>query len=93
MHHTKARCGHLVVAVGAEGSLARLAQEQRTCDHPRCKSGLSDKFSVGECEAYCRLHDMNVGGWVVDLVTKEVRTTSGRFKGLIEFARHAKSTP
>ncbi len=85
MNYTTARCGHSVPAVGAEGSLARKACESRTCDLPRCKSGLPSKFTDRECAAYVWMYDKRI--WTVDLLKKTVQTGDGTlYKNLIDFA-------
>lgn len=87
MNHTIASCGCSVISVGAPGSMARRAQERRPCDKPRCRSGLPKKFTDEECEAYCRLLDSGVMGWIVDLLTKRVDTHQATYKDLVEFAK------
>ena len=72
MNTITARCGHSVPAVGTPGSMARRAAESRTCDAPRCRSRLPAKFTDAECEAYCRLQDRQIRGWLVDMLTKRV---------------------
>lgn len=87
MNHVKARCGHLVPAVGAPGSAARKDCERRTCGSPRCESGLPAKFTDRECAAYVWMWD--TPPWVVDLIDKTVRTGSGtKYANLVEFATH-----
>ena len=91
MNHTRASCGHSVIAEGAPGSSARKACERRTCGLPRCRSGLPAKFTQAECEAYCTLLDMGVRGWTVDRLTKDVLTAEGeKWVGLVEFLNHTK---
>ena len=79
MNTVIAKCGCSVPAVGAPGSTARLACERRTCDKPRCRSGLSQGFTDAECEAYVRLEAMGLA-FTVDLVTHDVqlRLPSGK---------------
>lgn len=89
MNHTKASCGHLVIAEGAPNSSARRAQERRTCELPRCKSGLPKKFTDRECAAYVWLHGRGIRPWVVDLLNKSVCNGRGEmFVSLVEFALH-----
>lgn len=79
MNTVVAKCGCSVPAVGAPGSSARRACESRTCDKPRCRSGLSRAFTDAECEAYVRLETMGFA-FTVDLVTHDVqlRMPSGK---------------
>jgi hypothetical protein len=77
MNTTTARCGHPVPAVGDPGSRARRAAERRTCDSPRCRSGLPPKFTDEECKQYLHLVDLGVG-FLVDNVDKSVLLADGR---------------
>lgn len=91
MNHTTASCGCSVIAVGAPGSLARRVQELRSCEKPRCRSGLPDKFTDEECEAWCWLKDNGITGWSVCVITKlcweyPEPDYSRRYPGLVEFA-------
>lgn len=72
METINARCGHPVPAVGTPGSMARRAAMARTCEHPRCQSGLPAKFTDAECAAYVRLSRSRFRGWTVDYVDKSV---------------------
>lgn len=86
-NYTTARCGHQVIAEGAPGSSALKACEKRTCDRPRCKSGLPDHFTDRECAAEIWMWDKPK--WMVDLDDKTVVTASGkRYANLVEFAKH-----
>jgi hypothetical protein len=83
----------MVVAVGADGSYARRAQQQRTCGAARCQSRLPTKFTDEECDAYLFCWD-NASAWTVDYVTKEVthhwdeHSGVSKYANLIEFAKH-----
>lgn len=90
MNKTQACCGHYVIAEGAPGSLARKAQEKRTCGKARCESRLQDNFTDRECEAYVfmmRKRDVWIG---LDCKTKSAVLYGGptalRFDSLIELA-------
>ncbi len=72
MNTTIAKCGCSVTAEGAPGSGARRACEARTCNKPRCRSRLPEKFTDTECEIYCHLHDTGCRGWLIDLLNKSV---------------------
>lgn len=49
MNHTKAKCGCPVPAVGAPGSMARLAVESRPCDECLANDIVYDIDVQGEC--------------------------------------------
>jgi hypothetical protein len=86
MNYMPAKCGHLVPAVGAPGSLARRAVEGRHCSLPRCQSQLPEKFTDRECAAYVWM--WSKPPWMVDMKDKSVRTGAGkRYASLIEFAK------
>lgn len=86
-NYTTARCGHQVIAKGAEGSIARKACEKRTCGADRCESGLPRKFTDRECAAYVWMYD--TPPWTVDLLDKTVRAGDGtKYANLVDFAKH-----
>jgi len=89
VNHTTASCGCSVVAVGAPNSLARRAQEQRTCGKPRCRSGLPKKFTDEECEAWCWIVDHGIP-WSINMINKRAMDPTGdpvEYKNLVEFAK------
>lgn len=47
---------------------------------------LPAKFNAAERRAYQWLWDCNIRPWVVDLLTKKVKTPSASFKSLLTFA-------
>ncbi len=48
---------------------------------------LPAKFTAEEREAYKWLWDCGVRPWLVDLVTKEVRTPDRKYASLVEYRR------
>jgi hypothetical protein len=48
--------------------------------------GLPVKFTDDERRAYDWLHDCNISPWVVDLLTKRVKTARGEFDSLVAYA-------
>lgn len=48
---------------------------------------LPEKFTAAERRAYDWLYEFGVRAWVVDLLTKEVRSAWSRYASLVHFAK------
>lgn len=60
MNYTKASCGHLVIAVGAPGSIARKRAEQSPCDECLAATDIVDCPECGATASACQC------GWTMD---------------------------
>ena len=49
---------------------------------------LPKKFTDAERYAYKWLYDCDIGGWLVDRMTKEVNTVDRTYSSLVEFAEY-----